>query len=258
MRDLLGAGDEPLLGGDDLAALRVEPVEVGAAGVFEDLPGVRQALPQGVARRLVDSGAGLLRLPPPFEQIHEFGARVTPVDRRVHGVGDLFGAGDDRLLLGQRGRPDLLAFGLVFGAAFVDPRVEAGGSRPQGLDVSDRGGLDELFFEGLQSGSGFVRAHRLDAGGDEVELRSEVEVAANVDRQGVFLGTACGVLPDYPFAVARANPDVSLLVHAAPGGGLRSGCVVERCGRAGEGGGAGFGDRTGDGFGGGGCGGLRH
>ena len=100
MCDCLDLRDEPFFCGYDLRALLVLIGKEGSSSVLEDLAGMGQALPQGIACRPVYTRPVLLGMLPAIDQIEELLARIAPVDGGVDRRGNSFCAFDKRFALG--------------------------------------------------------------------------------------------------------------------------------------------------------------
>ena len=214
--DLVGLGDDRLLGLAGVVALVVAGLRPLAASLVERGAGLGEPLPQRVRIRLVDADGGALMLLPLLEEIAELVRGRTPVRVVAQRGGQRLGLLHNRGALGHglvhRGLAGLGDGGLLgggLGLQLLELRLDGG-------DVAHHGRFGGLLGQGLER---VVDLTVLDVGGlqtvgEQVQLGLQIQIPACVQRQRLLHG---GVreLADLAFGIALAHEHGAVVVHAA-------------------------------------------
>ena len=178
-----------------------------------------EALPQPVLGGTVQARPASLCGLPGLEQLTQLGAGVLPLRAGRVLLGDGLSALDDRrallegLLLGGRA---LGGHGL---ATLGGHGLECGEAGPQSLQVADGGRLGEGLGDRGQGRVDLSDAELGQTGGEQVDGRLEVQVAAHVEGHGLG-DRGIGELADLALGAAILDVDPALTVHAPPLGGV--------------------------------------
>ena len=178
-----------------------------------------EALPQPVLGGAVQARPAPLRGLPGLEQLTQLGAGVLPLRAGRVLLGDGLSALDDRRALLE----SLLLGGRALGgdglASLGGHGLECGETGPQSLQVADGGRLGEGLGDRGQGRVDLSDAELGQAGGEQVDGRLEVQVAAHVEGHGLG-DRGIGELADLALGATVLHVDPALTVHASPLGGV--------------------------------------
>ena len=178
-----------------------------------------EALPQPVLGGTVQARPAPLRCLPGLEQLTQLGSGVLPLRTGRVLLGDGLSALDDRrallegLLLGGRA---LGGHGL---ASLGGHGLECGEAGPQSLQVADGGRLGEGLGDRGQGRVDLSDAELGQTGGEQVDGRLEIQVAAHVEGHGLG-DRGIGELADLALGATVLDVDPTLTVDAPPLGGV--------------------------------------